>query len=41
MIGKLDIMFYGADGKKKYQYNKRIKHSDVHLGKVGFKTILN
>ena len=26
MIGKLEIMFYGADGKKKYQYNKSIKH---------------
>ena len=22
MIGKLDILFYGADGKKKYQDNK-------------------
>ena len=26
MIGKLDIMFYGADGKRKYYYNKSIKH---------------
>jgi len=26
MIGKLDIMFYGADGKRKYHYNKSIKH---------------
>ena len=25
MIGKLDIMFYGADGKRKYHYNKSIK----------------
>jgi hypothetical protein len=22
MIGKLDIIFYGADGKRKYHYNK-------------------
>ena len=22
MIGKLDILFYGADGKRKYNYNK-------------------
>ncbi len=22
MIGKLDIMFYGADGKRQYHYNK-------------------
>ena len=26
MIGKLDILFYGADGKRKYHYNKSIKH---------------
>ena len=26
MIEKLDIMFYGADGKRKYHYNKSIKH---------------
>ncbi len=26
MIGKLDIMFYGAHGKRKYHYNKSIKH---------------
>jgi len=26
MIGKLEIMFYGADGKRKYYYNKSIKH---------------
>jgi hypothetical protein len=26
MIGKLDIMFFGADGKRKYHYNKSIKH---------------
>ncbi len=26
MIGKLDIMFYGADGKRKYHYNKSVKH---------------
>jgi len=26
MIGKLDIKFYGADRKRKYQYNKSIKH---------------
>lgn len=26
MIGKTDIMFFGADGKRKYQYNTSIKH---------------
>jgi len=26
MIGKLEILFYGADGKRKYYYNKSIKH---------------
>lgn len=26
MIGKLEIMFLGADGKRKYYYNKSIKH---------------
>ena len=26
MIGKVDIMFFGADGKKKYHYNKSLKH---------------
>jgi hypothetical protein len=26
MIGKLDNMFYGADGMRKYHYNKSIKH---------------
>jgi hypothetical protein len=26
MIGKLDIVFYGADGKRKYHYKKSIKH---------------
>jgi hypothetical protein len=26
LIGKLDIVFYGADGKRTYQYNKSIKH---------------
>ncbi len=26
MIGKLDIMFYGTDGKRQYHYNKCIKH---------------
>jgi hypothetical protein len=26
MIGKLDIKFYGADGKRKYSYNTSIKH---------------
>jgi len=26
MIGKLEILFYGADGKRKYHYNKSIKH---------------
>ncbi len=25
-IGKLDIKFYGADGKRTYSYNKSIKH---------------
>ena len=27
MIGKLDIKYYGADGKRKYQYNKSIKQN--------------
>ena len=26
LIGKIDIKFYGADGKRKYSYNKSIKH---------------
>ena len=26
LIGKLDIQFYGADGKRKYSYNRSIKH---------------
>ena len=26
MIGKLEIMFYGGDEKRKYHYNKSIKH---------------
>lgn len=26
MIGKIDIKFYGADGKRKYNYNTSIKH---------------
>lgn len=26
MIGKTDILFFGADGKRKYHYNKSIKH---------------
>jgi len=26
MIGKLDIKFYGADGKRKYNYNKSVKN---------------
>ena len=26
VIGKLDILFYGADGKRKFHYNKSIKH---------------
>lgn len=26
MIGKLEIKFFGADGKRKYYYNKSIKH---------------
>ena len=25
MIGKLDILFYGADGKRTYHFNKSIK----------------
>ena len=29
MIGKLDIMFYGADGKRQYHYNKSIKHIPI------------
>jgi hypothetical protein len=26
LIGELDILFYGADGKRKYHYNKSVKH---------------
>lgn len=42
MIGKLDILFYGADGKKKYQYNKSIKHiKDCILCIRANETIIN
>ncbi len=42
MIGKLDIMFYGADGKRKYHYNKSIKHiKDCIVCIKANKTIIN
>jgi hypothetical protein len=31
MIGKLDIMFYGADGKRQYHYNKASNTSKTVL----------
>ena len=31
MIGKLDILCYGADGKRKYHYNKSIKHIQIFI----------
>ena len=42
MIGKLDIMFYGADGKRQYHYNKSIKHiKDCIVCIKANKTIIN
>ena len=42
MIGKLDILFYGADGKRKYHYNKSIKHiKDCIICIKANKTIVN
>ena len=42
MIGKLDILFYGADGKRKYHYNKSIKHiKDCIVCIKANKTIVN
>jgi len=42
MIGKLDILFYGADGKRKYHYNKSIKHiKDCIICIKANKTIIN
>lgn len=42
MIGKLDIMFYGADGKRKYHYNKSIKHiKDCIIVMRANKSIIN
>ena len=42
MIGKLDIMFYGADGKRLYNYNKSIKHiKDCIVCIKANKTIIN
>lgn len=42
MIGKLDILFYGADGKRKYHYNKSIKHiKDCIVCIKANKTIIN
>ena len=41
-IGKLDILFYGADGKRKYHYNKIIKHiKDCIVCIKANKTIVN
>lgn len=42
MIGKLEILFYGADGKRKYHYNKSIKHiKDCIICIKANKTIVN
>ena len=42
MIGSLDIMFYGADGKRLYNYNKSIKHiKDCIVCIKANKTIIN
>ena len=42
LIGKLDIIFYGADGKRTYQYNKSIKHiKDCIVVIKANKTIIN
>jgi hypothetical protein len=42
MIGKLDIMFYGADGKRQYHYNRSIKHiKDCIVCIKANKTIIN
>ena len=42
MIGKLDIMFFGADGKRKYHYNKSIKHiKDCIVGIKADQSIIN
>lgn len=42
MIGSLDVMFYGADGKRLYNYNKSIKHiKDCIVCIKANKTIIN
>ena len=42
MIGKLEITFYGADEKRKYHYNKSIKHiKDCITCIKANKTIIN
>ena len=42
MIGKLNILFYGADGKRKYHHNKSIKHiKDCIICIKANKTIVN
>ena len=42
MIGKLEILFYGADGKRKYHYNTSIKHiKDCIMCVKANKTIIN
>jgi uncharacterized protein (DUF2147 family) len=42
MIGKLDIKFYGADGKRKYSYNTSVKHiKDCGIVVKANKTIIN
>ena len=41
-IGKLDIKFYGVDGKRKYHYNKSIRHiKDCIICVKANKTIIN
>ena len=42
MIGKLEIKFLGADGKRKYSYNTSIKHiKDCIVVIKANKTIIN
>ena len=42
LISKLDIKFYGADGKRKYSYNRSIKHIKDCIGCIkANETIIN
>jgi hypothetical protein len=42
MIGRLEIKFYGADGKRKYSYNTSVKHiKDCSIVIKANKTIIN